>query len=197
MSRGTQPTSRRASVALGNLPLPEPHLALLAAGVALQAVRPLRLPAAGWRIAAIGAGVAMGASVAVIGWATRAAGTVDLSEPDRLVTAGPYALTRHPMYEAWTAMYAALAVWLRNGWLAVLLPVLLALVHRDTGREDRRLRGRFGKAHVEYAQEVPRYLTIHVARILRRAARRAHANAPKEQGRSTAAAEASAAVRTQ
>lgn len=139
----------RSRVAVRNLPLPEPHLALLATGIVLQAVRPLRLPGGGRRIEAFGAGLAIGASAAVIGWATRAAGNVDLAEPDRLVTGGPYALTRHPMYEAWTAIYVALTVDLRNGWLAVLLPVLVVLVHGDTGREDRRLRERFGAAHAE------------------------------------------------
>jgi len=139
----------------------------------------------------------IGLGAAAIGWATRAAGTVDLAKPDRLVTGGPYALTRHPMYEAWTAMYGGLAVVLRNGWLAVVLPALLALVHRDTGREDRRLRDQFGAAHAEYARTVPRYLTVRFARIARRSARGAHANVPKEQGRSTSKAEAFAAVRTQ
>jgi protein-S-isoprenylcysteine O-methyltransferase Ste14 len=170
MSSPVRPVSGRAPVALRNLPLPEPHLALLAAGIVLQAVHPLRLPGPDGRLAALGAGTAMGLSAALIGWATRAAGSVDLAEPDQIVTGGPYALTRHPMYEAWTAMYAALAVGLRNGWLVALLPVLLALVHRDTGREDARLRDRFGAAHSEYARSVPRYLTVRIAGMLRRAA---------------------------
>ncbi len=177
-------------VTLRNLPLPEPHLAVLAAGIVLQAVRPLRLPF-GRGLADLGAGVLLGAAATTIGWATRAAGTVDLAEPDQLVTGGPYALTRHPMYEAWTGAYAAAALALRNGWLAALLPVLLALVLRQTGREDRRLRERFGAAHAAYAGRVPPYLPVHLLRIFRRA----YENAPKEQGRSTAEAEASAAVR--
>lgn len=196
MSGAGPSTSRRTLLTLQNLPLPEPHLALLTAGIVLQAVRPLPMPPGGGRLAAVGAGAAMGGAIAVIGWAAHAAGTVDLAEPDRLVTAGPYALTRHPMYEAWTAMYVALTVGLRNGWLAVLFPMLLALVHRDTGREDRRLREEFGDAHAQYARTVPRYVAAHVGAIVRRAAQGAHANVPKEQGRSTAAAEASAAVRT-
>ena len=156
----------RVPVALRNLPLPEPHLALLIAGIVLQAVHPLRVPGTGGRRATFGAGVVMGASAAMIGWATHAAGRVDLGDPDRLVTGGPYALTRHPMYEAWTAIYAALAVGLRNGWLVVLLPVLVALVHRDTGREDTRLREQFGAAHAEYARRVPRYLTVRLVKLL-------------------------------
>jgi protein-S-isoprenylcysteine O-methyltransferase Ste14 len=151
------------SIRLSNVPLPEPHLALLGAGMLLQALRPLRLPRPGGCLALLGAGATIGASAAAILWATRAAGRVDLAEPQRLVTDGPYAMTRHPMYEAWTAIYAALAVALRNGWLALLFPVLLALVHRETGREDRRLRERFGVRHEAYARATPRYLTARLA----------------------------------
>ena len=158
--------SRSLRVALRNLRLPEPHLGLLGLGLVLQRLRPVRLPVPR-RAAALGSGVGIGASAAAILWATRAAGQVDLADPDRLVTTGPYALTRHPMYEAWTAMYAAITLGLRNGWLAALLPVVLAFVHRDTGREDARLRLQFGKAHADYAWIVPRYLTIRLVRRLR------------------------------
>ena len=164
MSEAAPSPSRRNLVALRNLPLPEPHLALLAASIVLNAVRPLRLPVPGARLAMLGAGAAIGASASIILWATRAAGTVDLAEPDRLVTGGPYALTRHPMYEAWTTIYAAMAVALRNGWIALFLPALLALVHRDTCREDRRLSERFADQHDVYARATSRYMTVGLAR---------------------------------
>ena len=154
-------------VALRNLPLPEPHLALLGLGLVLHRLRPLRLPVAR-RAAAFGGGVGIGASAAAIFWATHAAGEVDLAEPDRLVMTGPYALTRHPMYEAWTAMYSAITLGLRNGWLAALFPVLLAFVHHETGREDARLRREFGPAHADYSRAVPRYLTIRLVRMVHR-----------------------------
>ncbi|HJP71010.1 MAG TPA: methyltransferase [Candidatus Limnocylindria bacterium] len=160
----------RLPIVLRNVPIPEPHLALLAVGLVLQAARPLRLPVP-TRPATWGAGVGVGISAAAIAWATRAAGEVDLAEPDRLVTTGPYGLTRHPMYEAWTSLYASIALGLRNGWLAALLPVLLARVHRDTGREDARLRQRFGRAHAAYSRAVPRYLTIRLAKMVRGSAR--------------------------
>jgi protein-S-isoprenylcysteine O-methyltransferase Ste14 len=160
----------RASVVLRNLPLPEAHLALLALGLALQWLRPWHLPIP-TRAAAFGSAVGIAASAASILWATRAAGDVDLAEPDRLVTTGPYAMTRHPMYEAWTALYAAIALGLRNGWLAAFLPVVVAFVHRDTGREDARLRRRFGPTHAAYAGAVPRYLTIRLVRLCRGSAR--------------------------
>lgn len=158
----------RVGGALRNLPLPEGHLALLAAGVALQAIRPLPLPLARTRVATLAAGATIGGATAAIAWATHAAGAIDLADPQRLVMRGPYRLTRHPMYEAWTAIYAALAVVLRNGWLVALLPALVALVHRETGREDTHLRQRFGAAHAEYARRVPRYLTLGLVRALRR-----------------------------
>ncbi|HET9417129.1 MAG TPA: isoprenylcysteine carboxylmethyltransferase family protein, partial [Candidatus Limnocylindria bacterium] len=163
------------TVRLSNLPLPEPHLALLGAGIVLQRIRPMRLPRPGGRFAPLGVSATIGASAAAIVWATRAAGSTDLAEPERLVTDGPYAITRHPMYEAWTATYAALALALRNGWLALFFPVLIALVHRETGREDHRLRERFGQRHEAYARAVPRYLTVGLMRSW------AQRNVPKEQ----------------
>jgi protein-S-isoprenylcysteine O-methyltransferase Ste14 len=171
----------RASVVLRNLPLPEGQLALLALGLALQWLRPLRLPIP-TRAAAFGSGVGIAASAASILWATRAAGDVDLAEPDRLVTTGPYALTRHPMYEAWTALYAAIALGLRNGWLAAFLPLVVAFVHRDTGREDARLRRRFGPDHDAYARVVPRYLTIRLVRLFRGSSRARLSRASGAQG---------------
>ena len=167
MNVSEPPDHRRVPFLVSNLPLPEPHLALLGAGVVLQALRPLPLSAFGGRLQAMGAGALIGAASAAIASATRAAGRVDLAAPDRLVTRGPYALTRHPMYEAWTAIYVAIVAALRNGWLAALLPLLLVLVHRETGREDARLRERFGAEHAAYAERVPRYLTLRIAGILR------------------------------
>ena len=158
-------TSSSLRAVLRNMPLPEPHLAFLAAGLVLHWARPLRIRVP-MRAAAFGGGVGIGASLAAVLWATHAARQVDLAEPDRLVTTGPYALTRHPMYEAWTALYAAIALALRNGWLAALLPLVLAFVHRETGNEDVRLRRRFGAAHATYAQQVPRYLTLRLVRMV-------------------------------
>ena len=167
MSRRASAATQGMPTAVRNLPLPEPHLALLATGVALQAIRPLPLPVARTPAITFAAASTIGAAAVAIGWATHTAGAVDLADPDRLVTSGPFGVTRHPMYEAWTAMYAALAIVLRNGWLAALTPALLVMVHRDTGREDARLRERFGAVHTEYARGVPRYLTLRLLRMAR------------------------------
>ncbi len=79
--------------------------------------------------------------------------------PQFLVTRGPYAFSRNPMY------VAVLALWL--GWVlfygsvAVLIgvPVLWALVTFIlVPHEERALEARFGEAYRQYKSEVPRWL---------------------------------------
>jgi len=91
-------------------------------------------------------------------WATRTAGRVDLVRPERLVTRGPYAASRHPMYVAWTLIYVGVALVLNTLWLLVLLPLLGLLVHREARREESRLEVAFGEAYRTYRRRVRRYL---------------------------------------
>jgi protein-S-isoprenylcysteine O-methyltransferase Ste14 len=149
-----------------NLPLPEPHLALLAAGIVLELVRPASIGRRSTKLGVAAAGGLIGGGAVVIASATAAAGHVHLARPDQLVTTGPYALSRHPMYESWTAIYVGIALWLRSGWLALLLPLLLALVGRETSAEERLLRARFGRAYAEYAARVPRYAVGWIPRVI-------------------------------
>ena len=87
-----------------NIPLPEPHMAgILTSGV-LHCTRPWRLNGSrrlyrgvGWTL--VGTGVAISAS------AVRAASEVDLGRPSTLISSGPYAISRNPMYVGWTSLY--------------------------------------------------------------------------------------------
>ena len=56
--------------------------------------------------------------------ATVAAGWVKLADPDRLITTGPYRMSRHPRYVAWTNLYPGVSLILDSGWLLVFLPAL-------------------------------------------------------------------------
>lgn len=47
-------------------------------------------------------------------WATWAAETTDLKDPGRLVTGGPYAVSRNPMYVGWSLLYVGCALLLGN-----------------------------------------------------------------------------------
>ena len=104
----------------------------------------------GWGWMVVGGGLAV--------MATRAAGNVDLESPRRLVSEGPYAISRHPMYVGWTLAYGGLAVVTGNLWLVFLFPVLVGLVHLETAKEERALRSHFREDYDTYMTRVRRYL---------------------------------------
>jgi protein-S-isoprenylcysteine O-methyltransferase Ste14 len=152
-----QPREWREHVGWHNVPLPEGHLAALAAGLMLQKRMPLggSMPAIMRR--AIGPLVAM-LGVLVTAWAVEAVRGVDVTAPETLVTHGPYARSRNPMYVGWTVMYVGVALTGGSRWLLILLPGALAYTHVAVLREERRLEGRFGLEYRSYRGRVRRYL---------------------------------------
>jgi len=141
----------------GNFPLPEAHLALIASGVVLGFVRPLPLGLSSPTASILGAALMLLAIAAMI-WATRTAGRMTLADDAQLITDGPYQLSRHPMYVAWTFFYLGLLLLLDSGWLLVLFPFLALWLHWESGKEERRLIESFGPAYVQYQGNVRRYL---------------------------------------
>ncbi|GLZ32891.1 hypothetical protein Lesp02_50790 [Lentzea sp. NBRC 105346] len=140
---------------LRNVPLPEAHLLGIAALVALHRLRPKRCP--GSRVAgAVMAGVA----TVLIGRSIAAAGQVDLEQPGSLVTTGPYAVSRNPMYVAWGLLHLGAGVGMRSAWTALTLPAAVARIHWEIRREERRLAAEFGSEFAEYRALVPRYLRV-------------------------------------
>ena len=141
----------------GNVPVPEAHLVLIAIGVVLNVLWPLGINSdATWgRWSAV---ILMVVGVVLIWWATVAAGRVTMADPDRLVTTGPYGMSRHPMYVAWTLIYLGLVLLLDSAWLLILTPVLAVVVHWEARREERRLVEAFGSDYEEYRSRVRRYL---------------------------------------
>lgn len=139
-----------------NVPLPEEHLVLLVAGIALHACRPRKLGlTTAVRAVAGTVSIAIGAGLAT--WATVAAGQVRLTQPDQLVTDGPYRLLRHPMYVGWSVIYCGIGIAADSGWPFVISPVLAALVDGKIRREERRLATAFGASHASYCAKVRRY----------------------------------------
>jgi protein-S-isoprenylcysteine O-methyltransferase Ste14 len=153
-------------VAVRNFPIPEPHLGLLGLGVALHVLRPFGLPSS--RAISLAGGVLVGGGATIALAATAAAERTDLADPSGLVTGGPFAVSRNPMYEAWTAIYVGAGLTMHSAWPFVLLPGLLALVHAAVGQEERELRRRFGAAYDAYARRVPRYVVGHAGDWVRR-----------------------------
>ena len=140
-----------------NIPLPEGHLAALVIGLALHKAVPLRLPAATLTKRVVGPVVAS-LGIVVTTSAVVAVRDVDVTSPAKVVTRGPHALTRHPMYVGWTMVYIGAALMVGSRWLLILLPPVLGYTHRAVLREERCLEGRFGRDYRQYRERVRRYL---------------------------------------
>ena len=140
-----------------NIPLPEPHVAgILTSGV-LHLTRPWRLPgsrrlysSAGWTLAGIG--------IAISALAVRAASDVALEQSSALISTGPYAISRNPMYIGWTLLYLGAALVTRNAWMVASLPIVVRLVHWEVLREEQILEQAFGEEYLRYQNLVRRYL---------------------------------------
>jgi protein-S-isoprenylcysteine O-methyltransferase Ste14 len=140
-----------------NVPVPEAYLVSLAAGLVMHRFRPWRLPLPfgsrhllAWPLAVVGARLMAGA--------VRAAGTIDLGRPDRLIITGPYLHSRNPMYVGWALVSLAAGVAARSGWIVAAVPLAAAWTHLDVVREERRLAESFGADFAAYRAAVPRYL---------------------------------------
>jgi len=76
-----------------------------------------------------------------------------------LVTSGPYALTRNPMYVSLALLTVALALFLNTWWIVLLLvPTLLIVQQFVIVPEERYLRRRFGAEYEAYTRRVRRWL---------------------------------------
>ena len=135
--------------------MPEAHVYLGTAAVAMSLLSPRRIS---WRRSRQVGWPLLMAGSAFAAWATRAAGPTDLVRPDRVVTGGPYGMSRHPMYVAWTAIYLGVAFVTRTAWLLLFTPLLAVLIRREIAREEQRLTATFGSAYVAYQARVRRYL---------------------------------------
>jgi protein-S-isoprenylcysteine O-methyltransferase Ste14 len=136
------------SVLWNRLPLPAEHAVAMLAGLVLQScTRRRRLPAAlapaGWPVLAAG--------FSLKAWAVSTRGAGNLEHPDRLVTTGPYALTRNPMYVGWSLLHLGGGIAVRSTWVLAMWPVAFAVVHRVVLREEHRLAAQFGDEWTDYA----------------------------------------------
>jgi protein-S-isoprenylcysteine O-methyltransferase Ste14 len=112
-----------------------------------------------------GAAVAAGSLALMAGSAQRfrAGGTtVEPFHPERasmLVTDGPNALTRNPMYAGMAGVLTAHAL-VRRGWLSVLPLAAFVIVidHTQIRPEEAALRELFGEEYDAYCARVPRWL---------------------------------------
>jgi protein-S-isoprenylcysteine O-methyltransferase Ste14 len=125
----------------------------------------LLLPAATgpgvWRWFASGA-LIVAAGETLRFWAVRHIGAVSRTRSDRLgplVSTGPFAHVRNPLYLGNIALWAGFAVSARLPWLVPVFLALLALEYHAIVRwEETLLESRRGDDYREYARRVPRWL---------------------------------------
>ncbi len=110
------------------------------------------------------AGFAIGlASLAFWTWTQAALGSawsaqLQLREEHRLVTSGPYAHIRHPLYTAMVIWAAALALVSANWVFAGLAVLVIVGFQVRVPREEQMLIDRFGDEYREYMKKTGRFL---------------------------------------
>ena len=78
--------------------------------------------------------------------------------PERLVTSGPFALCRNPMYLGHLIFLAGLALSLHSWLGAGLALASAAWLQLRVRRDERRLAERFGRAYMQYRARVKRWI---------------------------------------
>jgi len=80
---------------------------------------------------------------------------------DELVTRGPFALCRHPLYAAWIVLILPGLALLTRSWPLLIMPLVAYAAFRLAIRqEDAYLSRRFGPAYFEYRARVNELLPI-------------------------------------
>ena len=159
----TPNVAQRAMAIYQNLPLPAGSAVGVVAVLLLERVRPAPLP--GPRALARAAGAALLATGCALNvWALverrrRTSGEFQLERPESLVTTGPYAVSRHPMYLGWWLIHLGVGVLRGSAWVAATVPVAVLVEHfGGSVVEERELRRQFGGEYARYAERVPRYV---------------------------------------
>jgi protein-S-isoprenylcysteine O-methyltransferase Ste14 len=137
----------------------------IAAGYILEWLRPLPLGGEALRATLRAAGFAALALWLVFdGWALalllRTGTSPNPMKPTTaLVTAGPYRISRNPIYIGYVILQIGIAFLKGSAWLlATLVPVLVLLDRLVIAREERYLEATFGDAYRTYRARVRRWL---------------------------------------
>ena len=154
--------AKRAMAFYENLPLPAGSALGVVAVLVLESARPAPLAGSRALQRAVGAG-AVAAGCVLNAWALverrrRTSGTFQLEQSESIVTTGPYAFSRHPMYAGWWLIHIGVGVLRGSAWLAATVPVAVLIEHfGGSVVEERKLRRQFGADYARYAERVPRY----------------------------------------
>lgn len=156
------PGTRKTAGVIAPPPLLPAAVIVLAEGLRWLLPLPMGAAAGGWRLVVAGAllASALAIAAAAVLELRRARTPVEPWKPTRsIVTTGPYAFSRNPIYVAFLGVQLAYAWGRSNAWGLLLLPASIALLHWGViAREERYLVAKFGEAYLGYRQRVRRWL---------------------------------------
>ncbi len=111
--------------------------------------------------------IAVGAGVALIGVAIRAAASGHITKNDALTTTGPYAYTRNPLYLGSIVIGAGFAIAALNWWIVLAIAALFFAIYLPViASEEQFLRSKFADFD-QYAARVPRLIPRPGSRVVR------------------------------
>jgi len=145
-------------IKLENFPVPEIYVFAIILSFFLKMILPGQIFSVNWLGHLIGwPFVAIGSLISV--WATSGAGEMNMASPDRLITTGPYAYSRNPMYVGWTLIFLG-SIFIFNALCSFgLLVIVLVYIHFfEIIPEEKFLKQKFGTQFEAYQKNVRRYL---------------------------------------
>lgn len=78
-----------------------------------------------------------------------------------VVSSGPYALSRNPIYLGMGLIWAGVAVWADNAYMALTAPVIALVMHYGVVRREEHFMTRvFGEEYAAYTRRVARYVLV-------------------------------------
>lgn len=150
---------------LMRIPPPMLFVATFFAGVGLQRLAPLTIHSASGveacrivGVGLLGCGVLLALSCVGMFVASRTT-IIPFGTASKLVTSGPYRLTRNPMYVSLVLVYVGMVGLLVQVWPLLLLPLPVGVINvMVIPFEETRLREVFGGAFERYCADVRRWL---------------------------------------
>jgi protein-S-isoprenylcysteine O-methyltransferase Ste14 len=144
------------------VPPPLIYIAGFLAGAGIELAVPLERPALAITIAGVVTGFAGWAALdgfAMLRFQRAGTSMVPMVPSTKLVTSGPYRITRNPMYVGMAFLYVAIAFAIGLVWPLAILPFVLVVVDRTViAREEPYLERRFGDAYRDYKRRVRRWI---------------------------------------
>lgn len=147
--------------------IPPPLLFVLTffAGVGLQQLLPIPAPPAALArlgqvvgFVLLGAGILLALScMGLFLWSRTT--IIPHRNASKMITSGPYRLTRNPMYLSLALAFLGVAGILTQVWPLILLPIPVVVMHRLViPFEEARMRDAFGESFAAYCGQVRRWL---------------------------------------